>query len=66
MARMYMKKASLTSTSDASDVHDIVKGILDDNDTKLSLRKDTPIFDGQYSNFTYQNRIREAFLNETP
>jgi len=27
------------------------------------MRKDTPIFDGQYSNFTYQNRIREAFLN---
>jgi len=40
-----------------------VKGILDDNDAKLSIRKDTPIFDGQYSNFTYQNRIREAFLH---
>ena len=40
-----------------------VNGILDDNDAKLSLRKDTPIFDGQYSNFTYQNRIREAFIN---
>jgi len=40
-----------------------VKGILDDNDAKLSMRKDTPIFDGQYSNFTYQNRIREAFIN---
>lgn len=38
-----------------------IKGILDDNDAKLSIRKDTPIFDGQYSNFTYQNRIREAF-----
>lgn len=40
-----------------------VKGILDDNDAKLSMRKDTPIFDGQYSNFTYQNRIREAYFN---
>lgn len=40
-----------------------VKGILDDNDSKLSIRKDTPVFDGQYSNFTYQNRIREAYAN---
>ncbi len=40
-----------------------VKGILDDNDAKLSMRKDTPVFDGQYSNFTYQNRIREAYFN---
>jgi len=40
-----------------------VKGILDDNDVKLSMRKDTPVFDGQYSNFTYQNRIREAYFN---
>lgn len=40
-----------------------VKGILDDNDAKLSMRKDTPVFDGHYSNFTYQNRIREAYFN---
>ncbi len=40
-----------------------VTGILDDNDTKLSLHKDTPIFDGPYSNQTYQNRIREAFYD---
>ncbi len=40
-----------------------VNGILDDNDAKLSIRKDTPIFDGQYSNLTYQNRIREAYLH---
>lgn len=38
-----------------------VSGILDDNDSKLALHKDTPIFDGPYSNQTYQNRIREAF-----
>ena len=30
MAREYLKKATLTSTSDASDVHDIVRGILSD------------------------------------
>jgi len=30
MTREYLKKATLTSTSDASDVHDIVKGILND------------------------------------
>ena len=30
MAREYLKKATLTSTSDASDVHDIVQGILSD------------------------------------
>jgi sulfopropanediol 3-dehydrogenase len=30
MTREYLKKASLTATSDASEVHDIVKNILDD------------------------------------
>lgn len=40
-----------------------VSGILDDNDSQLCLHKDTPIFDGPYSNQTYQNRIREAFDN---
>jgi hydroxymethylglutaryl-CoA synthase len=40
-----------------------VEGILDDNDSVLELYKDTPIFDGQYSNWTYQNRIREAYLD---
>ena len=40
-----------------------IKGILDENDEVLELHKDTPIFDGQYSNWTYQNRIREAYLN---
>lgn len=40
-----------------------IKGILDDNNTSLNLQKDTPVFDGQYSNFTYQNRIREAYLH---
>lgn len=52
-------EATLANLSDSLAVH----GILDDNDTKLSMRKDTPVFDGQYSNFTYQNRIREAFYN---
>ena len=40
-----------------------VSGILDDNDETLELHKDTPVFDGQYSNWTYQNRIREAYIN---
>ncbi len=40
-----------------------VKGILDDNDEELTLHKDTPIFDGPFSNLTYQNRIREAYQN---
>ena len=30
MAREYLKKATLTSSSGASEVHDTVKGILDD------------------------------------
>ncbi|MEP5152379.1 histidinol dehydrogenase [Planktotalea sp.] len=30
MSRDYLKKATLTSTSDASEVHELVKGILDD------------------------------------
>ncbi len=40
-----------------------VNGLLEENDEALELHKDTPIFDGQYSNWTYQNRIREAYLN---
>ena len=52
-------EATLAKLSDSLEV----KGILDDNDSKLNLRKDTPVFDGQYSNFTYQNRIREAYAN---
>ena len=40
-----------------------VNGVLDENDETLELHKETPIFDGQYSNWTYQNRIREAYLN---
>jgi hydroxymethylglutaryl-CoA synthase len=38
-----------------------VHGILDENDEAFSVRKDTPTFDGPYSNWCYQNRIREAF-----
>lgn len=39
------------------------QGILDDNDDALTIRKDTPTFDGPYSNWCYQNRIREAYLH---
>ncbi|MFT5833002.1 MAG: hydroxymethylglutaryl-CoA synthase [Cognaticolwellia sp.] len=38
-----------------------VKGILDSNEETLTIHKDTPIFDGQYSNECYQTRITEAF-----
>ncbi|MEM1327837.1 MAG: hydroxymethylglutaryl-CoA synthase [Bacteroidota bacterium] len=38
-----------------------VSGIIDDNDDFLHLHKDTPVFDGPFSNLTYQKRIREAY-----
>lgn len=38
-----------------------VTGILDDNDETLLLHKDTPVFEGQYSNQCYQERIAEAY-----
>jgi hydroxymethylglutaryl-CoA synthase len=38
-----------------------VSGFIDDNDDFLQLHKDTPIFDGPFSNLTYQKRIREAY-----
>ena len=40
-----------------------VNGILDENDQKLTMRKETPIFDGPYSNQCYQHRIRDAFMH---
>lgn len=40
-----------------------VSGVLDSNEEVLEIYKDTPVFDGQYSNWTYQNRIREAYEN---
>ncbi len=40
-----------------------VQGILDQNEEVIQLFKETPVFDGQYSNWTYQNRIREAYLD---
>jgi len=40
-----------------------VNGILDSNEETIQIYKETPIFDGQYSNWTYQNRIKEAYLN---
>lgn len=36
---------------------------LDANERNVQVFKETPVFDGQYSNWTYQNRIREAYLN---
>ena len=40
-----------------------VKGVLDCNESYLTLHKDTPIFDGPYSNEAYQARIREALMD---
>jgi len=40
-----------------------VKGILDANEETIQIYKETPVFDGQYSNWTYQNRIREAYFD---
>jgi hydroxymethylglutaryl-CoA synthase len=37
-----------------------VKGVLDSNEKELSFHKDTPVFDGPYSNDCYQARIKEA------
>lgn len=38
-----------------------VNGVLDINDRKLTLHKDTPTFDGPFSNQCYQDRIGEAY-----
>jgi hydroxymethylglutaryl-CoA synthase len=46
----------LSKLPDSLSVH----GVLDENDSYLTVHKDTPIFDGPYSNQTYQNRIKEA------
>jgi hydroxymethylglutaryl-CoA synthase len=40
-----------------------VTGILDDNNRSLTLHKDTPVFDGPYSNNCYQERIKEALAH---
>lgn len=37
-----------------------VNGALDSNEADFVLHKETPVFDGPYSNACYQNRIREA------
>ena len=37
-----------------------VRGVLDCNEEFLTLHKNTPVFDGPYSNQAYQARIREA------
>ncbi|MEM9051275.1 MAG: hydroxymethylglutaryl-CoA synthase [Bacteroidota bacterium] len=37
------------------------EGVLNSNDEIVEIFKETPVFDGQYSNLMYQNRIREAY-----
>lgn len=39
------------------------RGLLDGNDTALSVRSDAPVFDGPYSNQCYQDRIGEAYAH---
>ncbi len=39
------------------------KGVLDSNDEQLFLHKDTPVFDGPYSNDCYRERIGEALAH---
>ncbi|NJB87314.1 hydroxymethylglutaryl-CoA synthase [Lewinella marina] len=38
-------------------------GVLDCNERFLTIHKDTPVFDGPYSNESYQARIREALMD---
>ena len=40
-----------------------VNGVLDCNEQSLTLHKATPVFDGPYSNQSYQARIREALVD---
>lgn len=35
-------------------------GVLGSQDARITLHKETPVFDGPYSNLCYQNRIEEA------
>ena len=68
---LIMEVLKLTS-QDQIDVNQIVEkldnsmestGVLDSNDQFISLYKETPIFDGPYSNACYQERIKEALVN---
>lgn len=36
------------------------EGVLDSNEAEIQIHKETPMFDGPYSNSCYQERIREA------
>lgn len=36
------------------------QGVLDSQENRITLHKETPVFDGPYSNLCYQNRIWEA------
>lgn len=40
-----------------------VEGFLDSNEPEILVHKETPMFDGPYSNQCYQDRIREALLS---
>jgi len=51
--------ALLASLDDQLEQH----GVLDANEDILQLHKDTPVFDGPYSNDCYQERIRQALAD---
>ncbi|MGD1847980.1 MAG: hydroxymethylglutaryl-CoA synthase family protein [Salibacteraceae bacterium] len=73
--RVYSKKEILREVLDlmensSESAEDVLKklpeslqvdGFLDANEDTIQVFKETPVFDGQYSNWTYQNRIREAY-----
>lgn len=57
------------TSTDTNDVEDKtnaslqVNGIIDTNEAVMTIHKSTPIFDGQFSNQCYQDRIREAYYH---
>lgn len=59
------KESKLTTEEILSRVDDKLEeeGVLDSQDALITLHKDTPVFDGPYSNLCYRNRIWEALQN---
>ncbi|HMP12302.1 MAG TPA: hydroxymethylglutaryl-CoA synthase [Saprospiraceae bacterium] len=56
-----LQVSASTDLSDAPVQAMPAKGILDATDAWVQLHRDTPIFDGQYSNQCYQERVRQAY-----
>lgn len=53
--------ADTSSIEEKTNASLAVNGIIDANEAVMTVHKSTPIFDGQYSNQCYQDRIHEAF-----